>query len=155
MSAFDAAWSVLKALPEQQIGVAGRTPEQTRNFAEVLAMQSGTMHPAIQGLLARRRANEAPSFRYVGHPLFDPNMRDESVPSHHRMLSPEDPRSQKVRGSAVDRSSQSDLNSRMAINDAYGRYANYPFDLGGPVTNDPRVFETDDRSLGRRAIYLS
>ncbi len=160
MSAFDAAWSVLKALPEQQIPSTGRTPEQTPNFAEILANPSrhesrwtgrSTMHPAIQGLLARRGASEEPSFRYVGHPLLDVAMRDRSVPSLPRMWFPDDPRAQKLRGSAVDRSSQSELNSRMAVNNEYGRYADYPYHLGGPLTDDPRVIETSD---GSRAMWI-
>jgi hypothetical protein len=161
---FDAAWSVLKALPEQQIPTTGRKPEtmpKNRNFAEMLANPSryesrhtgrGTMHPAIQGLLARRGASEEPSFRYVGHPLFDRNMVDTSVPAPPRSWAADDPRAQKLRGSAVDRSSQGELNSRMAVNNEYSRYQDY--DLGGFVTNDPRVHESHDRSLGRRVYWL-
>ena len=111
------------------------------------------MHPAIQGLLARRGASDDPSFRYVGHPLLDVSMRDESVPAPPRLWAPDDPRAQKLRGSAVDRSSQRELNSRMAVNNEYSRYQDYD-GLGGPVTNDPRVLETDDRSLGRQAIWI-
>jgi hypothetical protein len=74
MHVFDAAWSMLKALPEQQmdrvsehdIGGDGQTIDPF--FTRLLALPSlhhndpelagytrpGTMHPAIQGLLARR-----------------------------------------------------------------------------------------------------
>lgn len=51
MSPFDIAWSVLKALPEDQMfiedggGRYGIMPEQERH---------GTVHPAIRGLLQRR-----------------------------------------------------------------------------------------------------
>jgi len=48
MDAFDAAWSVLKALEEQQM----RNPLAETHRKDPLT--GGTMHPVIQGMLARR-----------------------------------------------------------------------------------------------------
>ena len=65
--AFDAAWSVLKALPEQQMFVE-RTPrenagdegyEEYANYPEIDrygARSLGTVHPAIMAMIARNRA---------------------------------------------------------------------------------------------------
>ena len=48
MSAFDAAWSILKALPEEQM--VHSMADQWR----VDPLTGGTMHPAIQAYIARR-----------------------------------------------------------------------------------------------------
>jgi len=72
---FDAAWSMLKALPGQQIATTGASDEELARLGEfesgLRALVSergqanpttGTMHPAIQGMLARRGI--APSAAY-------------------------------------------------------------------------------------------
>jgi len=72
---FDAAWSMLKALPGQQIATTAMSNEELEelggNYSGLGAVVSergqanpttGTMHPAIQGMLARRGMAPSPAY---------------------------------------------------------------------------------------------
>ena len=77
MNPFDAAWSVLKALPEDQVfsqsggRMYGQIPEQERH---------GTVHPAIRGLLQRRNRGVGPD-GYTDFNRARPSMQVDS-PEH-------------------------------------------------------------------------
>ena len=103
---FDAAWSVLKGLPEQQIDERYTTHlRASPGLMEALPNQGmgyGTMHPAIQGMLARRGTADGSypdgSYRYDGGGQVNNSMV------------------QRRRGSAVDpRTSQYELSERMRL----------------------------------------
>tara|TARA_R100000005_G_C4966625_1_gene181194 strand:+ start:337 stop:744 length:408 start_codon:yes stop_codon:yes gene_type:complete len=103
---FDAAWSVLKALPEQQIDEQYQAHTLYPEMMALLpnqGMVSGTMHPVIQGMLARRGTADG-SYRY-----------NEGEDPDDSYLTGTDDYGQKRRGSAVDPSTQQELSTRMRL----------------------------------------
>lgn len=86
--AFDAAWSVLKALPEQQMFVE-RTPrenagyeygEEYEAYPEIDrfgARSLGTVHPAILGMLARNQNEHLQPFNFPPNLNLDKGREDD------------------------------------------------------------------------------
>jgi hypothetical protein len=104
---FDAAWSMLKALPGQRIDERYQAHTMYPELMELLpnqGMTSGTMHPAIQGMLARRGTADG-SYRY-----------SEGEDPDDSYLTGTDDYGQRRRGSAVDPSSQLQFSNRMRLN---------------------------------------
>jgi hypothetical protein len=57
MSPFNAAWNLLKALPEQRVTAA--------SYREGIDSDIGTVHPAIMGMLQRIQGTKNPDLRSV------------------------------------------------------------------------------------------
>tara|TARA_R100000008_G_C3573999_1_gene164008 strand:- start:818 stop:1075 length:258 start_codon:yes stop_codon:yes gene_type:complete len=81
MKPIDAAWSLLKALPEQQVYAGDKGPVETGRGD----VRLGTAHPAIEGLLSRKQRRKQPKLEvatpYEAPPSEgDPRIEDVVAP---------------------------------------------------------------------------